>query len=90
MIDSFVHPYAKFKYLPLINFIWVGWGTTLTGLLKEGGPCFKTVAVGFISTVCFYWGFGLMYFTLFLSLIISLAVYILNALIGYKAYKAAC
>ena len=88
-MDSLIHPYAKLPWLPLlINCLWVGWGTTISGLLKEGGADMKTVALGLCSTVGFYACFPFMYITLGFSLIIALCWDLLGIYIGYKGMKA--
>ena len=87
-MDQFIHPYPKMPWLPLvINLLWVGWGTTISGALKEGGPCWKTVALGVVSTIGFYWSIGFMYVTFGLSLILALLWWALGVYIGYKGMK---
>ena len=89
-MDQFIHPYAKLPWLPLlVNCLWVGWGTTISGALKEGGPCWKTVALGVVSTLGFYWSFPLMYVTFGLSLILALCWWVLGVYIGYLGLKKA-
>ena len=83
-MDSLIHPYAKLPWLPLvINIIWCGWGTTVSGALKEGGPCVKTIIVGLLSTSCYYGGFILSAYTFGLAIFIPILFWILNVYIGY-------
>ena len=83
-MDGFVHPYPKMPWLPLlINLFFVGWGTTISALIKEGGPCWKTVGLGVVSTFLFVICLEFGYFTLGISWLVSLALFILHVYIGY-------
>ena len=100
-LDQFVHPYAKLPWLPLlINCIWVGWGTTISAILKEGGPDVKTIILGIFNTMvnsfslvftiyCTWFGFFILpLIPALLAFCVWLCNYSLGIYIGYKGMKA--
>ena len=89
-MDSLIHPYAKLPWLPLgINIIYCGWGTTVSGALKEGGPDVKTIIVGLVSTSLYYFGIILSAYTMGLAIFLPICIWILNVYIGYKGMQKA-
>ena len=82
-----MHPYAKMPLLPLIlNIFFPVVGTTAMGCLKEGGACFKTIALGIISTLLIYNLFFWLWWTLVAPLI-SFLLWVFNLYVTYLAYK---
>ena len=67
----------------LISCFYVGWGTTISGLIKEGGPCWKTVGLGVVSTFLAIVCAELGYITLTITWWITFAIYFTHIYIGY-------
>ena len=72
-------------WLPLINIIWVGFGTMYSSLYGPNGFCWKVFLMGLLECwvfwigLCFWWVF-------FIPALIALAAWIFSAYHGYKIY----